>query len=69
MAHRNPNRRGRSPRYHHRMAGPIAIAVLRTLRPMVCPHCGTRQLRAPVPRVSYRICTACRRRFDDRGKR
>jgi hypothetical protein len=51
------------------MAGPIAMAVLKTLRPMVCPHCGTRQLRAPAPRVSYRICQKCHRRFPEPPRR
>jgi DNA-directed RNA polymerase subunit RPC12/RpoP len=50
------------------MAGPIAMAVLRTLRPVVCPHCGARQLRAPTPRA-YRVCSKCKRRFTDPTKR
>ena len=51
------------------MAGPITMAVLRTLKPVVCPHCGSRQLRAPIPRVAYRICNKCHRRFDERTRR
>lgn len=46
------------------MAGPIAISVLRTLKPMVCPHCGARQLRAPLPRAAYRVCSRCHKRFE-----
>lgn len=50
------------------MAGPIAISVLRTLRPVVCPHCGKKQVRAPVPSVAYRVCAKCHRRFPARPK-
>jgi DNA-directed RNA polymerase subunit RPC12/RpoP len=50
------------------MAGPIAISVLRTLKPMVCPHCGHRQLRAPTP-AAYRVCSKCHRRFEPKARR
>jgi len=65
----NPNRPLGATRYDRHMAGPITMAVLRTLKPVVCPHCGTRQLRAPIPRVAYRLCKKCHRRFDERTRR
>jgi len=45
------------------MAGPIGMAVLRGIKTVTCPHCGTRQARGR--HVSGEItCKKCKKRFE-----
>ena len=50
--------------YDRAMAGPIGMAVLRGIKTVTCPHCGTRQARGRHAVAGKITCKACKKVFE-----